>query len=79
VRLKGTNDDEGFATTAPCKTKILLRSVAWVATVEGVDDMEGAWEAEGVIEERAPKDVAALDGVVGVEQGVKEVFIFVIQ
>jgi hypothetical protein len=77
VRLVGTVDDEGFVAAAPYKIEVLLESVAWGATVEGVDDMEGAWEAEGVIEERAPEGVAVLDGAVGAERGVKEVFIFI--
>jgi hypothetical protein len=40
--------------------------------------MEGAREAEGVVKKRAPEGVAVLDGVVGAERGVKEVFIFVV-
>jgi hypothetical protein len=51
VRPVGIVDDEGFVAAAPCKTEVLLGSVAWGAAVEGVDDMEGAREAEGVIEE----------------------------
>jgi hypothetical protein len=51
VRLVGTVDDEGFVAATPYKIEVLLESVAWGATVEGVDDMEGAWEAKGVIEE----------------------------
>jgi hypothetical protein len=35
------------------------------AAVEGVDDVEGAREGEGVIEKRAPEGVAVLDGVIG--------------
>jgi hypothetical protein len=35
------------------------------AAVEGVDDVEGAREGEGVIEKRAPEGVAVLDGAVG--------------
>jgi hypothetical protein len=66
VRPVGTVDEEAFA-AAPCKTEILLRYVAWGAIVEGVNNMEGAREAEGVIEERVPKGVAVLDGVVGAE------------
>jgi hypothetical protein len=50
VRLVGTVDDEGFAATAPCETKVLLGFVARGAAVEGVDDVKGAWEAEGVTE-----------------------------
>jgi hypothetical protein len=53
-------------------------SVAWGAIAEGVDNVEGAREAEGVIEERAPEGVAVLDGVIGVERGMKEVFVFVV-
>jgi hypothetical protein len=78
VRSIGTVDDEGFATAAPCETEVLPEPVAQGAAVEGVDDVEGAQEAEGVIEERAPEGVAVLDGVVGVERGMKEVFIFIV-
>jgi hypothetical protein len=46
----GTVDDEGFATAAPYETEVLLGSVVWGAATEGVNDVEGAWEAEGVIE-----------------------------
>jgi hypothetical protein len=60
-----TVDDEGFGAAAPYKTEVLLGSVARGAVVEGIDDMEGAWEAKGVIEERAPEGVVVLDGVVG--------------
>jgi hypothetical protein len=68
VRSVETVDDEGFATAAPCETKVLLGSIAWGAAVEGVDDVEGAQEAERVIiEERAPEGVAVLDGAVGAE------------
>jgi hypothetical protein len=54
VHPVGTVDDEGFATATPCETDVLLGSVVRGAIAEGVDDVEGAWEAEGVIEERAP-------------------------
>ena len=47
----GTVDEEGFATAAPCKTEALLGSVAQGAIAEGVDDVEGARKAEGVIKE----------------------------
>jgi hypothetical protein len=67
VRPVGTVDDEGFAAAASCETEVLLGSIVWGAIVEGVDDMEGLWEAEGVIEERAPKGVPVLDGAVGAE------------
>jgi hypothetical protein len=67
VRPVGTVDDEGFAATAPCEKEVLLRSVAWGAAAEGVDNVVGAREAEGAIEERAPEGVAILDGVVGAE------------
>jgi hypothetical protein len=46
-----TVDDEGFAAAAPCETEVLLGSVVWGAAAEGVDDVEGAQEAEGVTEE----------------------------
>jgi hypothetical protein len=72
-----TVDGEGFATAAPCEIEVLLGYVAQGAA-EGVDDVEGAREGKGVIEERAPKGVAVLDGAVGVEGGTKEVFIFII-
>jgi hypothetical protein len=39
--------------------------------------VEGAREAEGVIEECDPKGVAVLDGTVGAERGVK-IFDFVV-
>jgi hypothetical protein len=64
----GTMDDEGFATAAPCETEVLLRSIAWGTAVDGVDDVEGAREAEGVIvEEHALEGIAVLDGAVGAE------------
>jgi hypothetical protein len=46
-----TVDGEGFATAAPCETEVLLGYVAQGAAAEGVDDVEGAREAKGVIEE----------------------------
>jgi hypothetical protein len=55
VRPVGTVDEEGFAAAAPCKTETLIRSIAWGAIAEGVDDVEGAREAEGAIKERAPE------------------------
>jgi hypothetical protein len=51
VRLVGTVDGKGFAAAAPCETEVLLGSVAQGAAVEGVDDVEGAREAEGVVDE----------------------------
>jgi hypothetical protein len=51
VHPVGTVDDEGFAAAAPYETEALLRSVAWGAAIEGVNDVEGAWDAEGVVEE----------------------------
>jgi hypothetical protein len=78
VRPVGTEDDEGFAGAAPCEIEVLLKSVARGAIVEGVDDIEGPWEAEVVIEERAPKGIVVLDGAIGAEGGMKEVFVFVI-
>jgi hypothetical protein len=51
VRLEGIVDEEGVAATAPYETEALLRSVAWGVVAEGVDDVEGAWEAQGVIKE----------------------------
>jgi hypothetical protein len=39
--------------------------------------VEGEHEAKVVIEEHAPEGVAVLDGVVDVERGMKEVFVFV--
>jgi hypothetical protein len=73
-----TVDEEGLATAAPCETEALLGSVALVAIAEGIDDMEGAWEAEGVNEEWAPGGIVVLDATVGAQWGMKEVFIFVI-
>jgi hypothetical protein len=77
VRLVGIVDEEGFSAPAPCKIEALLGSIARGAVVEGVDDMEGGCEAKFVVEERAPEGRAVLDGVVDVEHGVKEVFIFI--
>jgi hypothetical protein len=51
VHQVGTVDEEAFAAAAPCETEALLGSIAWDAIVEGVDNVEGAWEAECVIEE----------------------------
>jgi hypothetical protein len=62
VRPVGTVDDEGFAAAA---------------VAEGVDDVEGAWEAEGVVEERAPESIEVLDGAIVAKRGVKEVFVFI--
>jgi hypothetical protein len=79
VRPVGTVDDEGFAAAAPYETEVLLGSVVRGAAAKDVDDIKGAREAEGVIvEERAPEGIAVLDGAVGAEQGMKEVFIFVV-
>jgi hypothetical protein len=77
VRPVGTVDEEVFTAPAPYKTEALLRSVAQGAVVEGVDNVEGGREAKFIIEERALEGVAVLDGAVDVEQGVKEVFIFI--
>jgi hypothetical protein len=51
VRLVKMVDEEGFIAAAPYKIEALLGFVAWGAIAEGVNDMEGAHEAEGVIEE----------------------------
>jgi hypothetical protein len=51
VRPIGTVDDEGFVAVSPCEIEVLLGSIAWGAIAEGVDDVEGAREAEGVVEE----------------------------
>jgi hypothetical protein len=67
VRVVGTVDKEGFAFAAPCKIEALLKSIPWGAVVEGVDDVEGAREAEGVVEERAPEGVVVLDGAIGAQ------------
>jgi hypothetical protein len=77
VRPVGIVDNEGFAAATPCETEVLLGSIPLGATVEGVDNVEGAQEAECVIEERAPEGVAVLDGAEGAERGVMEVFIFI--
>jgi hypothetical protein len=77
VHPVGTVDNKGFAAAAPYETEVLLGFVAWGAAVEGVDDMEGAHESEGVVEEWAPEGIAVLDGAVGVERGMNEVFIFI--
>jgi hypothetical protein len=78
VHPVGTEDDERFVVAAPYETKVLLWSVARGAAIEGVDDVEGVRETEGVIEERAPEGIAVLDGVVGAERGMKEVFVFIV-
>jgi hypothetical protein len=57
-------DEECFPAAYPCKIEVLLRSVVRGAILEGVDDMEGAREAEGVTEERAPEGITVLDGVI---------------
>jgi hypothetical protein len=67
VHLVGTMDEEGFVVATPCETEALLGSIAWGVVAEGVDDVEDAREAEGVIEEQAPEGIAVLDGVVGAE------------
>jgi hypothetical protein len=67
VHSVGMVDEEGFAAPAPCKIKALLRSVAWGAVVEGVNDVEGGHEAEFVIKECAPEGIVVLDGAVDVE------------
>jgi hypothetical protein len=77
VRPVGTVDEEGFAAPVPYKTEALLGSIAQCAIVEGVDDVEGGREAKFIIEERAPKGVAVMDGAIDVEHGVKEVFVFI--
>jgi hypothetical protein len=77
VHLVGMVDEEGFAAPAPCKIEAILGSIAWSAVVEGVNDMEGGCEDKFVVEEEAPEGVAVLDGVVDVEWGMKEVFIFI--
>jgi hypothetical protein len=51
VRSVETVDEEGFVVPAPCKTEVLLGSVARGDVVEGVNDMEGGCEAEVVIKE----------------------------
>jgi hypothetical protein len=56
-------DEEGFTATVPCKIEALLGSVVQGAVAEGVDDVEGVHKAKGVIEERAPKGITVLDGV----------------
>jgi hypothetical protein len=78
VRPVGTMDDEGFAAAAPCETEVLLGFVARCTAAEGVDDINGAREAKGDVEEPAPEGIAVLDGAVGAERGVNEVFIFVV-
>jgi hypothetical protein len=75
VRLVGTVDDEGFVAAAPYKIEVLLGSIARGAATEGVDDIEGARGVEGVIEEWPLEGVAVLDGAIGDERGMKEVFV----
>jgi hypothetical protein len=47
-------DEEGFIAAAPYKIEALLESVVQGAVPEGVDDMEGACQAKGVVKERPP-------------------------
>jgi hypothetical protein len=54
VRLVEMMDEEGFTAAAPYKIEALLESVVQGAVPEGVDDMEGACQAKGVIKERPP-------------------------
>jgi hypothetical protein len=58
------DDEEGFAASAPCRIEDLLVSEARGAGGGGVVDVEGAREAEGVVEERAEEGGAVLDGVI---------------
>jgi hypothetical protein len=62
VQLVQTVDKEGFVVPAPYKTEALLGSIVWGVVVEGVNDMEGACEAEGVIDELTPGSVVVLNG-----------------
>jgi hypothetical protein len=77
MRLVEMVNEEGFIVPVPCETEALLGSIARGAIAEGVDDMEGVREAEGVIEEWALEGVAVLDGAVDAGWGLKDVFIFV--
>jgi hypothetical protein len=67
VRPIGTEGNKGFADAAPYEIEVLLRSVAQGAAIEGVDNVEGVREAEGVIEEQALEGVAVLDVAIGAE------------
>jgi hypothetical protein len=51
VQLVETVDEEGFDAVDPYTTKTLLGSVARGAITKGVDNVEGAHEAEDVVEE----------------------------
>jgi hypothetical protein len=77
VQLVETVDEEGFDAADPYTTKTLLGSIAWGAITKGVDNVEGAHEAEGVVEEWAPDGVAILDGAVDAGRGMKEVFVVI--
>jgi hypothetical protein len=50
VHPVGTVDEEGFA-AAPHEMEALPGSIVWGAIAEGVNGIEGAREAEGVIDE----------------------------
>jgi hypothetical protein len=51
VHPVGIVDEEGFASPTPYETEALLGSIARGAIAEGVNDVKGAWEDEGVTEE----------------------------
>jgi hypothetical protein len=53
----------------PRPSRLPTSSIERGAIAEGVDDVEGAREVEGVIEERALESVAVLDGIVDVGRG----------
>jgi hypothetical protein len=71
-------DDEGFIAIVPCKIEGILRSIAYGAAPEGVNDVEAARQADGVVEERALEGIAVLDEVIDASRGVREVFILLV-
>jgi hypothetical protein len=54
ARPIGTVDEEDFA-NVPCEIESLLGSVVHGVVAEGVDDIEGAREVEGVTENELQK------------------------
>jgi hypothetical protein len=64
VRSVEMVDEHDFIAAAPYKIEALLESIARGAIAKGVDNVEGARETEGVIEERVPVGIAVLDGAI---------------
>jgi hypothetical protein len=57
-------DEEGFTAVLPCKIEGILESIACGTAPKGVNDVEAACQADGVVEEWAPEGVAVLDEVI---------------